>query len=268
MALVNDAEREILESAARALGRTTGLAATFGQPPTHAPHCMDALVAIQTANGDRSFIAEIKAVDRFQTPGQVKAQLTQRAELPLLVAPFISRETAERCRELHLSFIDTAGNAFLEAPGLYVYVTGFPRAKRVEESRFRALGAAGLQVTFTLLARPALVDATYREIARAAATALGSITHVMRDLEARGFLMGDKHRRLLDPQRLLDEWVTHYPYRPPSEASSTPVRGSAGDSGEGGSQAAWSLLGRRTGSGTSDRRSQARRIHDLCPRAH
>jgi hypothetical protein len=33
----------------------------------------------------------------------------------------------------------------------------------------------------------------------------------MRDLEARGHLTGDRPRRLLDPRRLLEEWVTHYP---------------------------------------------------------
>ena len=33
----------------------------------------------------------------------------------------------------------------------------------------------------------------------------------MRDLEARGLVAGDRHRVLLDPRRLLEEWVTHYP---------------------------------------------------------
>lgn len=209
--IVNEMEKEILVAALEALARSTGLTALSTEEPHDGVSHVDVLITIKTDHGDRCFAAEIKSVDRFQTPGQVKAQLAHRAELPLLVAPFISRETAEHCRKLHLSFIDTAGNAFLEASGLYVYVTGQPRPKIVEESRFRAVGAAGLQVTFALLSRPALVQAPYREIARAAATSLGSITHVMRDLEARGFLIGDKRRRLLDPQRLLEEWVTHYP---------------------------------------------------------
>jgi hypothetical protein len=203
--------KEILDTALMALNRGTGLTAVVTDEPHSTDRGVDALIKIRTDQGDRNFAVEIKAVDRFQTPAQVKAQLAQRAELPLLVAPFISRQTAEHCRNLHLSFIDTAGNAYLEAPGLYVYVTGQPRPKDVGESRFRAVGAAGLQVTFALLSRPALVQAPYREIAHAAATALGSITQVMRDLEARGFLTGNRTRRLLDPRRLLEEWVTHYP---------------------------------------------------------
>jgi hypothetical protein len=189
----------------------------------------DALIKIQTDQGERRFVAEIKAVDRFQTPSQVKAQLADYAELPLLVAPFISRETAQHCRDLHLSFMDTAGNAYLEAPGFYVYVTGQPRPKNATESKFRALGTAGLQVTFALLSRPELLHATYREIAHASGAALGTITHVIRDLEARGLLAGAQHRRVLDPKRLLDEWVTHYPIalRPklhPKRFESSPER--------------------------------------------
>jgi hypothetical protein len=33
----------------------------------------------------------------------------------------------------------------------------------------------------------------------------------MGDLKARGFLGGDRSRTILDPRRLLEEWVTHYP---------------------------------------------------------
>ena len=208
---MNEISKGILDTALTALRRGTGLSGLVTDEPHSADPGIDAVVKIQTNHGDKWFAAEVKTVDRFKTPAQVKTRLARRTELPLLVAPFISRETAEHCRELHLSFVDTAGNAFLEAPGLYVYVTGQPRPKAVGESRFRAVGAAGLQVTFALLSRPALVQAPYREIAHAAATALGSITHVMRDLESRGFLTGDKRRRLLDPQRLLEEWVTHYP---------------------------------------------------------
>jgi hypothetical protein len=194
-----------------ALRRGAGLSAVATCEARSASSPADALVKVQTEHGDRLFAAEIKAVDRFQTPAQVLAQLAHRKELPLLVAPFISRKTAEHCRSLHLSFIDTAGNAYLDAPGLYVYITGQPRPKSAGESHFRAVGSAGLQVTFALLSRPALVGAPYREIAHAAGTALGSVTHVMRDLEARGYLAGDQPRRLLDPGRLLEEWVTHYP---------------------------------------------------------
>lgn len=204
--------KEILNAALAALHRITGLSARVMRPPqSPADRDADALVKIRTDRGDTQFVAEIKTVDRFRTPAQVKSQLRHYTELPLLVAPFISRDTAEQCRSLRLSFIDTAGNAYVEAPGLYVYITGQPRPTQASVSRFRAVGTAGLRVTFVLLSRPDLVRAPYREIANAAATSLGTITPVMRDLQARGFLNGDRGRTILDPRRLLEEWVAHYP---------------------------------------------------------
>jgi hypothetical protein len=82
----------------------------------------------------------------------------------LLVAPFITRDVAERCRQLHLPFIETAGNAYLEGPGLFIYAVGQPRpAERREETRGYVRFRKGLD------------------------------------------------RRLVDPQRMIEEWVTHYP---------------------------------------------------------
>jgi len=131
----------------------------------------------------------------------------------LLVAPFITREVAERCRQLHLPFIDTAGNAYLEGPGLFIYVVGQPRPAERREGKFRALNPAGLQIAFALACRRALLQTTYREIAARAGVALGTVGPVLKDLQARGYVRFRKglDRKLLDPQRMIEEWVTHYP---------------------------------------------------------
>jgi hypothetical protein len=109
--------------------------------------------------------------------------------------------------------IDTTGNAYLEGPGLLIYVVGQPRPAELKQDRFRALNPAGLHTTFALLCRPELIRAIYREIAAAARVALGTVGPVMKDLEARGFLRlkTGTERGLLDPERMLQEWVTHYP---------------------------------------------------------
>lgn len=203
----------ILEAATAALRRTTGLTAEV--LPHHPLTCVgraDALLDIQADRRRYRFVAEVKTVDRFATPAQVKTQLAGMKNPPILVAPYVTRETAERCRELRLAFMDTAGNAYLEGPGLLVWVVGEMRPAELKHARFRALTPAGLQTAFALLCRPDLVDTNYREIARAANVALGTVGPAVKDLEARGLLQfaGGGARRLLDPRRLLDEWVTHY----------------------------------------------------------
>ena len=69
--------------------------------------------------------------------------------------------------------IDTAGNAYLRAPGLYVFVQGEKRHEpAVERVGIPARGgtATALRAAFVLLCRPELLNAPYREIAGAAGT--------------------------------------------------------------------------------------------------
>ena len=205
-------ETEILDAALIALKRTVGVQGRVVRRDVHlADHrrC-DARIEIHANHARYVFEAEVKAVDRFQTAAQVKTKLAH-VERPLLVAPYISPTVAHQCRELRVPFIDTAGNAYLEAPGLFVFVTGEKQSEATAKLRLHSASSVGLRVAFALLCQPGLVAAPYRHIALVAGTALGAITGVMRDLSKRGFVGKKKPRTLLDPQGLLDEWVTHYP---------------------------------------------------------
>src|SRR5215469_8058924 len=206
-------ERRILQAARQALKQTTGIDVEIRPTPTGQDRAADAIVDLLVEHRQHRFRAEVKTVDRFATPALIKAQSKKWPEPPLLVAPFITREVAERCRQLHLPFIDTAGNAYLKGPGLFIYVVGQPRPAEHREGSFRALNPAGLQIAFALACRPAVLRTTYREIAARARVALGTVGPVLKDLEARAYVRFGKglDRKLLDPQRMIEEWVTHYP---------------------------------------------------------
>jgi hypothetical protein len=205
-------DRQILETALLELQRTTGLLGAIVPDKANQRHRQSAVVRIGTENDAQLFAAEVRAVDRFQTPDCVKAQLAQAGHSPLLVAPYITRETSEHCRAIQLSFLDTAGNAFLAGRGLHVYVVGQRRPTALKRERFRAVNAAGLRVTFALLCRTALVRAPYREIASAASVSLGTVGPVMKDLEARRLIYPGRSRGAsLDAKQLLEEWITHFP---------------------------------------------------------
>ena len=68
-------------------------------------------------------------------------------------------------------------------------------------------------MVFALLCNPGLERAQYREIAKAADVALGTVGWVMRDLRQMGNLieMGKRGRRLIKKENLLKRWVTAYP---------------------------------------------------------
>jgi len=205
-------EHRVLEAAGLALKQTTGIDAEIRPIPSVRDRGGDAIDLLIKGRKHR-FHAQIKTVDRFATPALIQAQSKKWHQPPLLVAPFITREVAERCRQLHLPFIDTAGNAYLEGEGLFIYVVGHPRPAERHQGDFRALTRAGLQIVFALACRPALLQTTYREIAARAGVALGTVGPVLKDLETRGYLRFREglDRKLVEPQRMIEEWVTHYP---------------------------------------------------------
>ena len=215
-------EITILDNAIQALRRTTGLAAAITTRQPKAPKGTHPDAVIELADGGRRvhLFAEVKAVDRAVALAAVKHRLEPYGAKGVLVAPYLTAELAQHCRErLDLQFIDTAGNAYLRTPGLYVFVQGErphrPTAQTMTGARGRGT-ATTLRATFVLLCRPDLLNAPYREIAEAAGIGLGTVGGAFLDLERRGYLTTDPQRRnrhLLDPTRLLDEWVTTFPIR-------------------------------------------------------
>lgn len=215
----HEREHRLLENALAALTRTTGFNAaiiTHERKRATGAH-PDAVVQIE-ANGKRfRFLAEIKTVDRAVALAAAKHQLEPYGNRGVLVAPYLTAELANHCRnELDLHFIDTAGNAYLRAPGLHIFVRG-ERPQALPAMGTRGGGTAtALRIVFVLLCKPDLLNAPYRAIVAAAGVALGAVGWVFFDLQGRGYITGGlrKHnRRLVEPARLLDEWVTNFPIK-------------------------------------------------------
>lgn len=216
---LRERELRVLDEALAALERTTGLkAAIAAHKPTPLTGA-DATIRI-TANGKPfQFIAGIKTVDRAVALAVAKNQLKPYGNRGVLVTPHLTAELANHCRNnLNLHFIDTAGNAYLGAPGLYVFVRG----ERPPKLAGRPIGTRGggtttaLRIMFVLLCKPELLNAPYREIAAAAGVALGTVGWVFVDLQNRGYITGGlqkRNRRVLEPAPLLDEWVTNFPIK-------------------------------------------------------
>jgi hypothetical protein len=212
-------EGNLLRNALTALGRTTGLNAAVlaKEPKTRHGARPDATIEIKGKGKRFQFPVEIKTVDRAVALATAKQQLAPFGKHAVLIAPYLTAELANHCREkLDLQFIDTAGNAYLRAPGLFVLIRGErPQGPTATAVRLRGGGTAtALRVIFVLLCKPELLNAPYREIVAAARVALGAVGWVFFDLRHRGYITGGKrarNRHLLEPERLLEEWVINYP---------------------------------------------------------
>lgn len=214
-------EREIIEAALDALLKGTGLNGRILAREINAPrhNQPDAIIEITAEEKRILFVAEVKRADRVQMIGHIKAQLERTIQAgfplhqPLLITPYMTRQLAEECRLLDLPFIDTAGNAFIRAPGTLFYITGCPRPEHEKQILYRANTALGLRITFALLCDPTFAEKTYREIANFTGVAIGTIGPVLKDLERRGFLYKGKRENfaLKNAQMLFNEWLALYP---------------------------------------------------------
>lgn len=198
--------KDILTQAVDAASRTTGLPLVVQDDNTRGMHT----IKVPVHGGNQRFEVVTKNVDRFAIPALIKARERAGGKRLMVVAPYISGDMAQRCRELKLPFIDTAGNVYFEGAGLLIYVVGLPKPQEMNLKPYRALTTAGLQVAFALLSEPRLLQASQREIARCAGVALGSVGPVIKDLQQRHYL-GARKPKLMNADRLLDEFVTHYP---------------------------------------------------------
>jgi hypothetical protein len=79
----------------------------------------------------------------------------------------------------------------------------------------RTFNTAALQVIFTLLCNPGIENKTIRVIEENTGVATGTVYNTIRELTEQGYLLKRNFQRykLINKNRLLEEWVTLYPAR-------------------------------------------------------
>jgi hypothetical protein len=132
----------------------------------------------------------------------------------LLVTKYVNTQMAEQFRLDGIEFIDTAGNAFINQPAIYIFVKGNRPPEDVTTTPLkRAFKPAGLRIIYNFLCNPDFENKPYREIAGATGVALGTVGWIMKELKDLGFLldMGKRGNKLTQRENLLQRWITAYP---------------------------------------------------------
>lgn len=189
--------------------------ALMAEPAT--PHGPDALLRWVHGRTTATFVVEHKRHFASQDVRIVAAQLEQwlatlKVGNPraLLLAPYVRIEQGVALRERGIDYVDLAGNAHLEAPGVFVHVEGKRPDKGQRPTQTR-LTKGWVKTVMALLVRPELLNGPYRPITEAADVALGTVTACMKDLETRGLLLETKQRRTITQvPDLVALWVHAY----------------------------------------------------------
>jgi len=211
---MNKNEKEILHEALYKFRKNTGLTAEVEPRTMHKGDYYDALIRIAWKDLEYIFPVGIKNFITRATLGGAIQQLYLFQQKGMLITRYINPQVAEELKKMDIPFIDTAGNAYINEPPLFVFIKGNkPVDKYRIEAPRRAFQPAGLQVIFALLCNPGLENAPLREIANKAAVALGTVGRVMHDLKKLGYLieMHPQNRRLIRKENMLNRWVIAYP---------------------------------------------------------
>lgn len=238
-----DREAGILEYALEVLKNTTGIDYVIDTNYAHARNQLpDALIRLRKNGTEYPYAAEIKT--RITNPilGAVIDRVRRLRQKGIIITDYVNPNIANKLKDMDIPFIDTAGNAYIREPGIYIFIKGnkprtiihnehpdqiihpgmikiaprfFPPAISVEP-RNQAFQPAGLKVVFAFLCDPKIVNATFREIAKKAGVALGTVGWVMRNLKELRLLVetkkhkGRRLRKLVDKKALLNKWVEAY----------------------------------------------------------
>ncbi len=208
----------ILDAAKQAFEETTGynikiLNAVPAKVPTRDKQ-PDAVLQINAPGGkQKKYFAEIKGAVTKATLGYVAEQIRRFGKPAILVTRHVTPQMVERLKTMGIAVIDTAGNAYINDPPVFIYIVG-RKKKDVPGNNItgRAFRPTGLKVVFALLCQPELVTAPYRDIVKATHVAQGTVGWVINDLKQQSFLAdrGKHGRKLINAAKLLDTWVEAY----------------------------------------------------------
>jgi len=132
----------------------------------------------------------------------------------LLITDYLAPDNANHLRKNNIFYLDRAGNAYIDIPGMLVAIAGQKLPARARARPPAAFGDAAVRLVFALLMQPELLGRPYREMAEVAGVAQGTITYVLKNLEALGYCQKPGQRRILRRRLALAErWADAYAER-------------------------------------------------------
>lgn len=210
-----DRESELLQNAIHAFYDETGLTVKIVEKQIEIDGLkIDAIIKLPHHN--QKLAVEVKKWVQHTSLEAIASQVKRLPIEGLLIADYINPNMGKRLQAMDIQYFDTAGNAYINHPPMYIQVNGNKQRSIQNNTKAeinRAFDAAGLKVIFGFLCCPTLVTATYRDIAKNTGVALGTVNKVIKGLKDAGFIVdrGRGKRRLVNIQKMLDRWVEAYP---------------------------------------------------------
>ncbi|MCD4683526.1 MAG: hypothetical protein K8R86_09615 [Bacteroidales bacterium] len=174
---------------------------------------IDVVLKMKIQQMKLKFSVEIKPTVNSSVIGFMLHHKNDFSHAQLLISNYINPVMAEKLKDNDINFIDTAGNAYINAQPVYIFVKGNKvRKLQADSSKGKAFTQSGLKMIFALLCDKNLLNRPHREIAKTSRIALGSVGRVIDNLKKLGFVidMGAQGKKLTNINMLFDRWCIGY----------------------------------------------------------
>ncbi len=178
----------------------------------------DLVTTVNTPAGLRYLVAEVKVVGQPRAAREAVNQLwrywaNRPGVVPVFVAPYISPETAEICKQDSTSYVDFSGNCRLVFDNVFVERQGRPNPFSEKRDLRSLYSPKSSRVLRVLLANPGAAW-KMQDLAREADVSLGLVANMKKRLEDQEWIQKtEMGLKLRAPEKLLSEWAQNYSFR-------------------------------------------------------
>ncbi len=169
----------------------------------------DAVVQID----GQTFYVDAKANVRKANVGIILSRLQnqQNGKNWLLIADYLAKDVAETLHQQNFNYLDTAGNAFIKAENLFVFVEGKKKSTSDKINQSYVFQEVGLKLLLFLISDSENLQLSYRSLAEKTGISLGSVSNIFRGLQEGNFIVKSQRKRVLkNIDTLLERWVIAY----------------------------------------------------------
>jgi hypothetical protein len=202
---------ELLEKAIEAFGKSFNISATISKGiGQKAETVLKIIFPIGEKSLTKEYLLEINKPSETVI-GQLFLKKENSVNKPLLITDYVSPQSADKLRELDISFLDSAGNAYFNEPEFYIFITSRSKEKMALSKPNSLFYPSGLRLIFVLLSVPNAENLTYRELASFAGISLGSVNSLMGGLQQEFYLVKkDDEKLFVRKNQLIKRWVQGY----------------------------------------------------------
>jgi hypothetical protein len=221
--MVKSAEVKLLDQAEEAVRDCLEPVASLSIKRTRREPRRDAprpaiMLTLKTPNGDQVMLVDVKGsgqprIVRDAVNQLLRYQSETSGAYGVLVAPYISPQSARLCVENGIGYVDLAGNCRLSFGSVYVERDGKPNPAP-QRRELRSLYAPRTTRVLRVLLQDSKKTWRLQPLAQEAGVSLGQAYNVKKLLADREWIRSEAGGlRLSDPGALLREWSQHYTYR-------------------------------------------------------